>query len=73
MEAIELHYDGTDENSKSLLKQGLADLLSECGQSLHRDELFQNKPIDITGLNKMLASTQKSSHREHSYNHFNLD
>ena len=59
IEAIDFHYEGLDENSRSILKNGFTSLLSECGQGIHRDELFQNKPLDLTNQGN-LVSTHKS-------------
>ena len=64
IEAIEYHYEGLDSNSKSVLKGGLTDLLSECGQCIHRDELFKNMPLDLNEQG-FLVSTQKSAKNLH--------
>ena len=47
-ESVELHYEGLDDNAMHTLKRGLTDLLSECGRGIHRDELFNNKPLDLS-------------------------
>ena len=50
-ESIEFHYEGLDDKAKDTLKRGLTDLLSECGRGIHRDELFNNKPLDLSRVN----------------------
>ena len=60
IEAIEYHYEGLDSDSKAVLKGGLTDLLSECGQCIHRDEIFKNMPLDLNEQG-FLVSTQKSA------------
>lgn len=64
IEAVEYHYEGLDASARDVLKNGLTDLLSECGQKIHRDELFSHKPIDLTkGVGHLLKSTQESDRR----------
>ena len=47
VESLEYHYEGIDDNAKSILLRGITDLLAECCKKMHRDELGLEKPLEL--------------------------
>lgn len=69
IESIELHYEGLDDRSKSVLQSGIKELLSECGQVIHHDEFLQSAPIDLEKATDGVVRSSSVSNKNNSTRH----